>query len=131
MLWYLHLCAVSGLVVTSYADDAYGIMEETGEGGGQFTEVLLRPRVTVSPPDMVQAAVRLHEQAHAKCYIARSVSFPVRHEPVVAAPTFSGVARPVANRSTAQPFPLLQRIRVSRSALGPGAAHTPNQFGVS
>ena len=84
MLWYLHLCAVSGVVVTSYADDAHGTMEETDDGDGQFTEVVLRPRVTVSSPDMVEAAVKLHEQAHARCFIARSVSFPVRHEPVVA-----------------------------------------------
>jgi organic hydroperoxide reductase OsmC/OhrA len=58
-------------------------MEETNDGDGQFTEVVLRPRVTVSSPDMVEAAVKLHEQAHARCFIARSVSFPVRHEPVV------------------------------------------------
>lgn len=86
MLWYLHLCATSGVVVTGYSDDAHGAMEETDDGGGQFTEVVLRPRVTVSSPDMVEAAVRLHEQAHAMCYIARSVNFPVRHEPVVAGP---------------------------------------------
>ncbi len=89
MLWYLHLCAVSGVVVTSYADDAHGAMEETEDGGGQFTEVVLRPRVTVSSPGMVDAAVRLHKEAHAKCFIARSVSFPVRHEPVVAGPPTS------------------------------------------
>src|SRR5215475_4558209 len=28
MLWYLHLCAVSDVVVTGYADDAVGTMEE-------------------------------------------------------------------------------------------------------
>ncbi len=86
MLWYLHLCAVSGVVVTSYSDDAHGAMEETEDGGGQFTEVVLRPRVAVSAAEMVDTAIRLHEEAHAKCFIARSVTFPVRHEPVVAGP---------------------------------------------
>jgi organic hydroperoxide reductase OsmC/OhrA/predicted enzyme related to lactoylglutathione lyase len=92
MLWYLHLCAASGVVVTSYADEARGAMEETDDGSGQFTEVVLRPRVTVSSPDMVAAAVRLHEEAHSKCFIARSVNFGVRHEPVVTAEP-AGVAR--------------------------------------
>ena len=59
-------------------------MQEDEDGSGQFTEVVLRPRVTVSSPGMVDEAVRLHEEAHAKCFIARSVNFPVRHEPVTA-----------------------------------------------
>lgn len=101
MLWYLHLCAVSGVVVTSYADDAHGAMEETDDGGGQFTEVVLRPRVTVSSAEMVDAAMRLHEEAHAKCFIARSVSFPVRHEPVVAAPPHSD---PTARARSSQDY---------------------------
>jgi organic hydroperoxide reductase OsmC/OhrA len=95
MLWYLHLCAVSGVVVTSYADEARGAMEETEDGSGQFSEVVLRPRVTVLSPDMVAAGVSLHEEAHAKCFIARSVNFPVRHEPVVAAAP-AGVAGPTS-----------------------------------
>lgn len=82
MLWYLHLCAVAGVVVTAYADDAHGTMAETDDGG-HFTEVVLRPRVTVASPEMVGAATELHGAAHAKCFIANSVNFPVRHEPVV------------------------------------------------
>lgn len=85
MLWYLHLCAVAGVVVTEYADDAHGVMVETGADGGHFTEVVLRPRVTVSSPDMIDTATSLHKSAHEKCFIANSVNFPVRHEPVVVA----------------------------------------------
>lgn len=33
MLWYLHLCAESGIVVVSYNDNAKGTMIETTEGG--------------------------------------------------------------------------------------------------
>ena len=83
MLWYLHLCAVSGVIVLAYTDDAVGTMAESADGSGRFTEVLLRPRVTVASEAMVEAAGRLHAEASAKCFIANSVNFPVRHEPVV------------------------------------------------
>jgi len=84
MLWYLHLCAAAGVVVTGYTDQAGGTMAEDGDGGGRFTEVVLRPRVTVASAEMTQAAAGLHREAHAKCFIANSVNFPVRHEPVIA-----------------------------------------------
>jgi organic hydroperoxide reductase OsmC/OhrA len=82
MLAYLHHCAVAGVVVTGYADKAVGSMAQEGNGG-RFTEVVLRPEVTVASPDMVDAAVRLHEDAHRDCFIASSVNFPVRREPTV------------------------------------------------
>ncbi|MEV6522700.1 OsmC family protein [Longispora sp. NPDC051575] len=86
LLWYLHVCASAGVVVTGYTDDAVGTMAETADGGGHFTEVLLRPRVTVAEPGMVEAAVALHADAHAKCFIANSVNFPVHHAPTVTTP---------------------------------------------
>jgi organic hydroperoxide reductase OsmC/OhrA len=83
MLSYLHVCAVAGVVVTGYVDAAEGTMAEDENGGGRFTEAVLRPRVTVAAADMIDAAMALHEQASAKCFIAASVNFPVRHEPTV------------------------------------------------
>jgi organic hydroperoxide reductase OsmC/OhrA len=83
MLWYLHLCAEAGVVVLSYSDDAVGTMEEAGDGSGRFTEVVLRPRVIIASASMIEAAYRLHGQAHKKCFIANSVNFPVRHEPAI------------------------------------------------
>ncbi len=85
MLWYLHLCAVAGVVVTGYADDAHGTMAETADGGGHFTEVVLRPRVTVADATMIEKAASLHREANARCFIANSVNFTLRHEPVIAA----------------------------------------------
>jgi organic hydroperoxide reductase OsmC/OhrA len=79
MLWYLHLCADAGVVVTSYQDDALGSMATTPEGGGRFTEVLLRPRVALAAGDVATARA-LHAEAHRLCFIANSVNFPVRHE---------------------------------------------------
>jgi organic hydroperoxide reductase OsmC/OhrA len=83
LLWYLSLAATSGVIVVGYTDDAVGTMVEDPDGGGHFTEVLLRPAVTVARPDMAGPAAALHGEAHRKCFIARSVNFPVRHEPVV------------------------------------------------
>jgi organic hydroperoxide reductase OsmC/OhrA len=82
-LSYLALCARAGIQVVSYEDDAIGTMEGTG-GQFQFTDVLLRPRVTVAPGTDLDRAQSLHDVAHAECFIAKSVNFPVRHEPVVA-----------------------------------------------
>ena len=83
LLWYLHLCAVEGVVVVSYEDRATGVMELEDDGGGQFAEVTLHPVVEVRDQAMVQRALELHERASSLCFIARSVNFPVRHDPQV------------------------------------------------
>lgn len=83
MLSYLHVCTTAGVVVTAYQDSPHGIMAETADGGGHFTEVVLRPRVTVAAETMAAKAQELHEEASEKCFIASSVNFPVRHEPSV------------------------------------------------
>lgn len=88
LLSYLHACVQVGVIVTAYRDEASGLMVEDGKGGGAFAEVVLRPRVTVAEASMVDAATAAHEQAAAWCFIANSVSFPVRHEPTIeVAPT--------------------------------------------
>jgi len=81
MLWFLHVCAEAGVVVTAYEDQAEGTMIETADGGGHFTEVILHPRVTVLKPDMIERTEALHHQAHKFCFIANSCNFPIRHEP--------------------------------------------------
>jgi len=83
MLWYLHLCAVSGVTVLAYEDRAEGTMVETADGSGRFTEVVLRPRVTLGAGGDAAKAHALHERAHAMCFVANSVNFPVRHEPQI------------------------------------------------
>lgn len=81
MLWFLHLCAQAGVTVTSYEDEADGTMEMNPDGSGQFTEVVLRPRVQYVEAPSRQNAEELHHRAHELCFIARSVNFPVRCEP--------------------------------------------------
>lgn len=83
MLWVLHLCAEAGIVVTSYADEASGTMQEKADGSGEFIEVTLRPRMTITDFTRIMDAMDVHDKAHELCFIARSVKFPVHHEPVI------------------------------------------------
>jgi organic hydroperoxide reductase OsmC/OhrA len=83
LLWYLHLCAVSGVVVVAYEDHPEGVMTETEDGGGRFTEVTLRPVVTVADASMTDTALELHGRAHELCFIASSVNFPIHHVPEI------------------------------------------------
>ena len=90
LLWYLHLCAVSEVIVVAYEDHAVGEMAQDEDGGGRFTEVTLRPVVTVADEPMTATALELHPRAHELCFVANSVNFPVRHEPrIEVAPTSS------------------------------------------
>ena len=85
MLWALHLCAEAGIVVTSYEDEASGEMAENPDGSGEFTSVVLRVRMKITDPKRVDEAKALHERAHERCFLARSVNFRVSHEVVVTA----------------------------------------------
>lgn len=82
MLWVLALASLEGVVITAYTDRAEGVMVENADGAGEFREVVLRPVVTVTSAEMAEKLETLHRKAHSKCFIARSVNFPVRHEPV-------------------------------------------------
>ena len=82
MLWYLHLCADSGIVVREYVDSPVGKMVEMNEGG-RFKEVVLYPVVKVSAGANTQIALQLHEKAHHLCYVANSVNFPVLCQPSI------------------------------------------------
>lgn len=81
MLWYLHLCADAGVVVVNYVDTAKGTLKQLADGSGFFTEVTLYPEVEVLNENMIELANDLHKKAHKFCFIAKSVNFPVRHEP--------------------------------------------------
>ncbi|WP_051133472.1 OsmC family protein [Nocardia paucivorans] len=83
LLWYLHLCAVDGVTVLGYRDDTRATMTENGDDGGRFTQVELRPVVTVASDEMVDRARELHAEAAARCFIAASVNFPVTHTPTI------------------------------------------------
>ena len=82
-LWYLHLCAVHKVTVVGYRDRATGEMAEHADGSGEFVRVVLRPDVTIAPGSDAEAAQRLHHEAGRQCFVARSMNFPVEHEPSV------------------------------------------------
>ncbi len=79
MLWYLHFCSEAGIIVTEYIDKAIGTMEETTNGSGRFTEVILNPAVTITDETQMEKAEELHKKANEFCFIANSVNFPVKH----------------------------------------------------
>ncbi|MFK8052544.1 MAG: OsmC family protein [Woeseiaceae bacterium] len=81
-LWFLHLCSDAGVVVTSYRDQPIGEMKTDATGSGQFTSVTLRPTVETRDSLPAQKLEALHDAAHDKCFIARSVNFPVGVETV-------------------------------------------------
>jgi organic hydroperoxide reductase OsmC/OhrA len=89
MLWYFHLCADAGVVVTDYRDEYSGVLE-IGEGGiGRMTTVTLRPLATIdmenSVSNALELAIELHHKAHEKCFIANSVNTIVKCEPTAVA----------------------------------------------
>jgi organic hydroperoxide reductase OsmC/OhrA len=81
LLSWLAECALHGVVATAYTDDATATMAKAN-GRIRIVEVVLRPRAHITGGD-VDLALRLHDRAHQLCFIANSVNFPVRHEPVV------------------------------------------------
>lgn len=83
LLSYLHLCADARIIVTGYTDDARGTMVQTEDGGGHFTEVVLRPAVTIKNGCDPKTVEELHKRAHQLCFIANSVNFDVRVEPII------------------------------------------------
>ena len=76
-LWYLHLCADAGIVVEAYEDVVEGAR-------GRFTQITLKPLITLRDPADADRARELHHQAHEACYVANSLNFPVNCEPTFA-----------------------------------------------
>ena len=92
MLSYLALAARRGVHVVDYEDEATGTMLFEG-GGGHFTDVTLRPLVTIAPGSDRELAAHLHHEAHETCFIASSVNFPVRNEARIAVATAEAATR--------------------------------------
>jgi organic hydroperoxide reductase OsmC/OhrA len=82
MLWFLSLARERGIVVERYEDEAVGTMKRIAPQRQAITEVILRPRIVFGgegPPD-ARAIEALHEDAHARCFIANSVKADIRIE---------------------------------------------------
>lgn len=79
MLWFLHLAADNGVVVTAYTDQASGVLKLESDGSGHFTSITLQPEVTVLHPSMQELCAELHVRANRFCFIANSLKTPVTH----------------------------------------------------
>ena len=82
MLTFLALCTKKKLVVDGYRDEAVGTLEKRDDGHSCIGRVILRPRIDFGgdgapAPDVLH---ELHEQAHAMCFIANSVTTKVTVE---------------------------------------------------
>ncbi|WP_345469424.1 OsmC family protein [Glutamicibacter ectropisis] len=83
MLSYLHLAVNQGVNVTGYRDSADGILRLNRDNSGEFIQAVLHPTVILADETQRELADALHEQANKVCFIARSVNFPVLHEPIM------------------------------------------------
>ena len=64
--------------------DASGVVDRPG-GVTRFTEIVLRPRLTVPPGTDRQLALRVLERAEKACLVSASLSTPIRVEPEIVA----------------------------------------------
>jgi organic hydroperoxide reductase OsmC/OhrA len=83
MLTFLAVAANRGYVVDSYSDDAVALLGKNADGKTAVVQATLAPRVTFSgdkrpTPDEY---AKLHERAHAACFIANSVKTVVDVRP--------------------------------------------------
>ena len=82
MLTFLALAARKRLVVERYRDDAVGFLEKNAEGRLAITRALLRPEIAFGGRQpSAEELEKLHELAHANCFIANSVRTEIAVEP--------------------------------------------------
>ena len=87
MLSYLHVAVQHSVVITKYEDTATATLVLNSDGSGQIESVTLHPQLAVADPTTEALALTLHHEAADKCFIARSVNFPVHHIPGLLTPT--------------------------------------------
>jgi organic hydroperoxide reductase OsmC/OhrA len=78
MLTFLAIAARKRLVVDAYEDDARGWLEKNADGRLAMTRVELRPRVRFTGDVAADQLAKMHDKAHANCFIALSVNSDVR-----------------------------------------------------
>ncbi|HEY3970372.1 MAG TPA: VOC family protein [Solirubrobacteraceae bacterium] len=75
MLWFLDFARRERLRVISYEDRPEGTMD-----AHRFVAIALRPRVAFDTDTSTEAIESLHKRAHGACFIANSVTCPVKVE---------------------------------------------------
>jgi organic hydroperoxide reductase OsmC/OhrA len=82
-LTFMAVAAKSRLQVTGYEDAATGTLGKNASGKMAFVDMVLHPRVSFATPVDAEKLHSLHAKAHANCFMANSVNFEVRVEPVL------------------------------------------------
>ena len=79
MLTFLSVAARKRYLVDAYEDHAVGTMTKNEQGRFWLSKVVLRPRIVFSGPQQPtpEQIAKLHELAHANCFIAQSVKTEV------------------------------------------------------
>jgi organic hydroperoxide reductase OsmC/OhrA len=86
MLTYLAIAAKKQITIIGYEDRAtgqLGIGEFGVTGKTSMQRVTLHPRVTVAKGTNLDDAQAIHVKAHANCFMANSVNFPITAEPEI------------------------------------------------
>jgi len=80
MLTYLFIASRKGFEVTSYEDEAVGVMTKNEKGTPWVSAVTLYPRISYSRSKTPTAAEesQMHHAAHEGCFIANSVKTEVK-----------------------------------------------------
>ena len=82
MLFFLHLAAKARIDVVAYDDEAVALMPEDAEPV-RITEIMLRPRISVSGDPSEERIHKLVHSAHEYCFIANSLNSAMSIEPTV------------------------------------------------
>jgi organic hydroperoxide reductase OsmC/OhrA len=82
ILTFLYLASRARFAVTSYRDEAIGVMTKNERGALWVSRVALAPRITYAErtPSPEEEA-HLHHEAHEQCFIAQSVKTEIVVEP--------------------------------------------------
>jgi organic hydroperoxide reductase OsmC/OhrA len=72
MLTFLTLAQAKGLTPVRYESEAEGLLQNI-EGKYRFTEVAVRPRVSLKGKDEIERAREIMEGVEAQCFISNSI----------------------------------------------------------
>ncbi|MGL4310640.1 MAG: OsmC family protein [Paracoccaceae bacterium] len=88
MLFFLHLAGAAGWIATQYSDRAEAALVPDDLGRLHIGNIRLSPEVTFAAPPPEAELHRLHDEAHARCFIAASLKAPVTVVPRIAEDVF-------------------------------------------
>jgi organic hydroperoxide reductase OsmC/OhrA len=83
MLFFLYIAGKRGLIVDSYVDRAFGVMEKNSAGKVAITRIILRPEIGFAGEHRPTANEldAIHHESHDQCFIANSIKAEVIIEP--------------------------------------------------